>query len=173
MDERGGRGGSRAEKGRATVAKKEKGERASEAKAVGHSGSDGGGGGSEPITYYNCLASERASERAPVKHPSSRRMASLPITSAVIANFSRSSLLPCSAYLLLAPPPSLSLARPPLRPCLVARLLDHPTNRPTRQLASTFARLGNFPLPFLQTTEQRSPPPSSSFHFFPFVPGRG
>lgn len=63
MDERGGRGGSRAEKGRATVAKKEKGERASEAKAVRHSGSDGGGGGSEPITYYNCLASERASER--------------------------------------------------------------------------------------------------------------
>ncbi|KOC66600.1 hypothetical protein WH47_08993, partial [Habropoda laboriosa] len=30
-------------------------------KAVGHSGSDGSG--SEPITYYNCLASERASER--------------------------------------------------------------------------------------------------------------
>ncbi|KAI4500765.1 hypothetical protein M0802_003976 [Mischocyttarus mexicanus] len=45
------------------------------------------GGGSEPITYYNCLASERG---APVKHPSSRRMASLPITSAVIANFPRS-----------------------------------------------------------------------------------
>lgn len=69
-------------------------------------------------------------------------------------------------------PLSLAHTSTPLRPCLVARLLDHPTNRPTRQLASTFARLGNFPLPFLQTTEQRSPPLSSSFHFFPFVPGR-
>lgn len=38
--------------------------RASEAwpgKAVRHSGSDGGG--SEPITYYNCLASEASEER--------------------------------------------------------------------------------------------------------------
>lgn len=68
--------------------------RASEAwpgKAVRHSGSDGGG--SEPITYYNCLASERSERGAPVRHPSSRRMASLPITSAVIANFSRPCLL--------------------------------------------------------------------------------
>lgn len=57
------------------------------------------GGGSEPITYYNCLASERSERGAPVRHPSSRRMASLPITSAVIANFSR----PC--LLLACPPP--------------------------------------------------------------------
>lgn len=68
--------------------------RASEAwpgKAVRHSGSDGGG--SEPITYYNCLASERSERGASVRHPSSRRMAPLPITSAVIANFSRPCLL--------------------------------------------------------------------------------
>lgn len=57
------------------------------------------GGGSEPITYYNCLASERG---APVRHPSSRRMASLPITSAVIANFSRPCLLLASRS---TPPP--------------------------------------------------------------------
>lgn len=56
-----------------------------------YSGNDGGG--SEPITYYNCLASERSERGAPVRHPSSRRMASLPITSAVIANFSRPCLL--------------------------------------------------------------------------------
>lgn len=95
-----------------------------------HSGSDGGG--SEPITYYNCLAGERASERAPVKHPSSRRMAPLPITSAVIANFSRSSsLAPASAaYLLPSLPPSLSS----FCPCLVARLLDHPQQPTRRQL---------------------------------------
>lgn len=69
--------------------------RASEAwpgKAVRHSGSDGGG--SEPITYYNCLASERNERGAPVRHPSSRRIAPLPITSAVIANFSRPCLPP-------------------------------------------------------------------------------
>ena len=84
----------------------------------------------------------RASERAPVKHPSSRRMAPLPITSAVIANFSRSSLL-LSALPIFSPLTfSLPLTHPPFRPCLVARLLD----QPTRQLASTFARLGNFPL---------------------------
>lgn len=74
--------------------------RASEAwpgKAVRHSGSDGGG--SEPITYYNCLASERSERGAPVRHPSSRRMASLPITSAVIANFSRPCLLLASRCL--------------------------------------------------------------------------
>lgn len=64
-------------------------------KAVRHSGSDGGG--SEPITYYNCLASERSERGAPVRHPSSRRMVSLPITSAVIANFSRPCLLLASS----------------------------------------------------------------------------
>ncbi|EZA54119.1 hypothetical protein X777_05969, partial [Ooceraea biroi] len=79
--------------------------RASEAwpgKAVRHSGSDGGG--SEPITYYNCLASERSERGAPVKHPSSRRMAPLPITSAVIANFSR----PCLPAASVAATPSSS-----------------------------------------------------------------
>lgn len=79
--------------------------RASEAwpgKAVRHSGSDGGG--SEPITYYNCLASERSERGAPVRHPSSRRMASLPITSAVIANFSRPCLLLASRCRRLPPP---------------------------------------------------------------------
>ena len=78
--------------------------RASEAwpgKAVRHSGSDGGG--SEPITYYNCLASERSERGAPVRHPSSRRMASLPITSAVIANFSRPCLLLASRCRSLLP----------------------------------------------------------------------
>lgn len=83
--------------------------RASEAwpgKAVRHSGSDGGG--SEPITYYNCLASERSERGAPVRHPSSRRMASLPITSAVIANFSRPCLLLASRcrYCRRLPPPT-------------------------------------------------------------------
>lgn len=79
--------------------------RASEAwpgKAVRHSGSDGGG--SEPITYYNCLASERSERGAPVRHPSSRRMASLPITSAVIANFSRPCLLLASRCRRSLPP---------------------------------------------------------------------
>lgn len=75
-------------------------------KAVRHSGSDGGG--SEPITYYNCLASERSERGAPVRHPSSRRMVSLPITSAVIANFSRPCLLlasSCRCRSVLLPPP--------------------------------------------------------------------
>lgn len=98
--------------------------RASEAwpgKAVRHSGSDGGG--SEPITYYNCLASERSERGAPVRHPSSRRMASLPITSAVIANFSRPCLLlasrcPATAAVYHPPNPSLlpSSWSPPLPP---------------------------------------------------------
>lgn len=105
--------------------------RASEAwpgKAVRHSGSDGGG--SEPITYYNCLASERSERGAPVRHPSSRRMASLPITSAVIANFSRPCLLLASRCRRLpppnpsllpsswSPPPSLSPPLPPLLVCI-------------------------------------------------------
>lgn len=101
--------------------------RASEAwpgKAVRHSGSDGGG--SEPITYYNCLASERSERGAPVRHPSSRRMASLPITSAVIANFSRPCLLLASRRRCCRrlPPPNPSLLPsswsppPPLLVCI-------------------------------------------------------
>lgn len=73
-----------------------------------------------------------ASERAPVKHPSSRRMAPLPITSAVIANFSRSSSLACLCC--LSPPLPPSLSRPSFCPCLVARLLDHPQQPTRRQL---------------------------------------
>ncbi|TGZ57912.1 hypothetical protein DBV15_07592 [Temnothorax longispinosus] len=104
--------------------------RASEAwpgKAVRHSGNDGGG--SEPITYYNCLASERSERGAPVRHPSSRRMASLPITSAVIANFSRPCLLLasrcrcCAPFTTLPPAPNPSLLpsswSPPSPPLLV------------------------------------------------------
>lgn len=64
------------------------------------------GGGSEPITYYNCLASERSERGAPVRHPSSRRMASLPITSAVIANFSRPCLLLAARSRSAPPPPT-------------------------------------------------------------------
>lgn len=63
------------------------------------------GGGSEPITYYNCLASERSERGAPVRHPSSRRMASLPITSAVIANFSRPCLAACLPLASRSTPP--------------------------------------------------------------------
>lgn len=100
--------------------------RASEAwpgKAVRHSGSDGGG--SEPITYYNCLASERSERGAPVRHPSSRRMAPLPITSAVIANFSRPCLLLASRSRRTTPNPLLLpsswsplLPPPPLLVCI-------------------------------------------------------